>query len=80
MEERVRLLIIVPSTVILFIMCLVALRIEQVAGYYECAKCHHKYVPTYSSVLWAAHFGRTRHMKCPKCHKKSWSKKTINND
>ena len=77
MEENVRLLIIVPSTVMLFIMCLVALRIEQVAGYYECAKCHHKYVPTYSSVLWAAHLGRTRHMKCPECNKRSWQKKVI---
>ena len=51
------------------------IKIEQIAGYYECAKCGHKYVPTYSSVLWAMHMGRTRYMKCPKCHLKSWQKK-----
>ena len=72
-----RLLIIIPATVLLLIMCLAALRIEQVAGYYECAKCHHKYVPIYSSVLWAMHINRTRYMKCPECGKRSWQKKRL---
>ena len=54
-----------------------ALRIEQVAGYYECGKCGHKYVPTYGAVTMAMHMGRTRYMKCPKCGKKSWQKKVI---
>lgn len=77
MEEWIRLLIIITSTIFVFIICFVLLRIEQTAGYYECQKCHHKYVPTYSSVLWAAHINRTRYMKCPKCNKKSWQKKVI---
>jgi len=54
-----------------------ALQIEQTAGYYECQKCHHKYVPKYLSVFWAMHFGRTRYMKCPECGKRSWQKKVI---
>ena len=54
-----------------------ALRIEQTAGYYECAKCHHRYVPSYKSVLMAPHMGRTRRMKCPQCQKRSWQKKTV---
>ena len=53
------------------------LKIEQTAGYYECAKCHHKYVPKYASVFWAMHMGRTRYMKCPECHQRSWNKKVI---
>ena len=77
MSDNARLLIIIPSTVIVLIMSFAALRIEQVAGYYECGKCHHKYVPTYSSVLWAMHINRTRYMKCPKCSKRSWNKKVI---
>ena len=61
-----------------FIVCMAfALRIEQVAGYYECAKCGHKYVPTYGSVNAAMHIGRTRYMKCPECGKRSWQKKVI---
>jgi transcriptional regulator with XRE-family HTH domain/DNA-directed RNA polymerase subunit RPC12/RpoP len=59
-----------------FIICMAfALRIEQVAGYYECRKCWHRYVPSYKAVNLAMHMGRTRYMKCPKCGKKSWQKK-----
>ncbi len=54
-----------------------AIRIEQIAGYYECKNCHYKYVPTYKSVLFAMHINRTRKMKCPKCNKKTWQKKVI---
>ena len=54
-----------------------ALRIEQVAGLYECSNCHHKYVPTYKSVFFAKHINRTRKMRCPKCNKKTWNKKVI---
>lgn len=77
MQYWVRLLIIIPSTIFIFIVCLLLLQIEQTVGYYECQKCHYKYVPTYSSVLWAMHINRTRYMKCPKCNEKSWQKKII---
>lgn len=54
-----------------------SIRIEQTAGYYECAKCGYRYVPSYKSVLTSTHCGRTRHMRCPKCSEKSWQKKVI---
>ncbi len=57
-----------------------AIKIEQKAGYYECSKCGHKHIPTYSSVLWAMHYGRTRYMKCPECSERSWQKKVISKD
>ena len=76
-KESTQVLIIMIATLIIVIMAFVALKIEQVAGYYECRKCHHKYVPTYKSVLWAMHIGRTRYMKCPECSKRSWQKKVI---
>lgn len=61
-----------------FLVCVsFALRIEQVAGYYECANCGNRYIPKYGSVSMAMHAGRTRYMKCPKCGKKSWQKKVI---
>ena len=63
--------------VFIFVIAFCLLKIEQVAGYYECKHCHHKYVPTYQSVLWTQHMGRTRKLKCPKCGKKSWHKKVI---
>ena len=64
-----------------FVVCMLfALKIEQVAGYYECAKCGHRYVPTYGSVNLAMHLGRTRFMKCPACGKRSWQKKVVSRD
>lgn len=56
-----------------------ALKIEQKAGYYECQKCGHRYIPQYNSVFWAMHINRTRYMRCPKCGKRSWQKKVIKN-
>lgn len=54
-----------------------AIKIEQTAGYYECANCRHRYVPSLNSVLWSMHIGRTRYMKCPRCGKRSWQKKFV---
>ena len=54
-----------------------AVKIEQIAGYYKCAVCGHCHVPTFTGVLLAPHMGRTRHMRCPACGKKSWQKKVL---
>ena len=60
--------------------CFYALRFEQVAGYYECRECGHRYVPTYKAVTFAPHTGRTRKMTCPQCGKKSWQKKVLSKE
>ena len=54
-----------------------ALKIEQVAGYYECPLCKHRYVPTFKAMNMAPHMGRTRKMTCPACNRKSWQKKVL---
>ncbi|MBP3799452.1 MAG: helix-turn-helix domain-containing protein [Bacilli bacterium] len=77
MPEWIKLTIIIPDIIIFLIATFFMVSIEQKAGYYECDICHHKYVPTYKSVLFAQHIGRTRKMKCPKCGKKSWQKKVL---
>lgn len=77
MPTVVRGVIIALAFVLLITVCVIALLIEQKAGYYECQKCHHKYVPTYAQVFFAMHYNRTRFMKCPECKKYSWSKKVI---
>ena len=80
LEEWKRLLIIFSGFIPGFIGLFFAMRIEQIAGYYECRKCKHKYVPTYMGVTFAMHYGRTRYMKCPKCNKWSWQKKVVCKD
>ena len=59
---------------------LLALRIEQMAGYYQCKHCKHEYVPDYRTLSFAMHLSRTRYMKCPACGKYSWQKKVIRRD
>ena len=80
MEEWLRILLILIGLAPIVIATPFMLKIEQTAGYYECKHCKHRYVPEYNSVFWAPHMGRTRHMKCPNCHKKSWQKKVLSKD
>ncbi len=77
MEEWVRGLIIAFGIIIFLISMCFDLRIEQIAGYYECKDCHHKFIPTYNQVFFAQHVNRTRKMRCPKCGKKTWCKKVL---
>ena len=77
MADWLRIVLIVTGGIPFAIGIAYAIRIEQTAGYYKCAKCGHRYVPTYSSVLWAMHVNRTRYMRCPECNQKSWQKKVI---
>ena len=76
-SENMFLFIVIISLVYIVVIGSVLLKVEQIAGYYECGKCHNKYIPTYKSANLAPHFGRTRYMKCPKCGKKSWNRKVL---
>ncbi len=80
MEEWKRIVLIVVGLIPCLIGVGFAVKIEQTAGYYKCGKCGHTYVPTFKSVFWATHMGRTRKMKCPKCGIKSWQKKVISKE
>ena len=69
---------LIAAGLIPFAVCMgFAVRIEQKAGYYECAGCGHRYVPDYKSVFLAMHVNRTRYMKCPECGEKSWQRKRV---
>lgn len=76
-ENIYKILLVVLGLILFLVGCVICLRIEQTVGYYECKRCHYRYIPTYSNILYAMHIGRTRYMKCPKCHKYSWNRKVI---
>ena len=72
------MILMISFGVVLFIISItIALIIEQKAGYYECKNCGHRYVPTFLQVLLAPHINRSRYMKCPNCHKRTYNKKVI---
>lgn len=80
MEEWLKILLILIGLVPLLIAMPFMIKVEQTAGYYECAKCGHRYIPEYKRVFLAMHINRTRYMKCPKCNKRSWNKKKISKE
>lgn len=77
MEDWQRILIVFSGFIPAFVGFFFAVKIEQIAGYYECKECGYRYVPTYKAVNLSMHMGRTRYMTCPKCGKKSWQKKKL---
>ena len=76
----VRILLIVFGFLLFFVGIAFSIKIERDAGFYECQNCFNKYIPTYKSVLFSMHYGRTRYMKCPKCGKRTWNKKRLTDD
>ena len=80
MEEWLRIVLILIGFIPVLLATPFMIKIEQTAGYYQCAKCGHRYIPTYKSVFMSMHMGRTRYMRCPKCNQKSWNKKVLNRE
>ena len=72
-----QLVTVLGVCIVFLIPCFYALKLEVSVGAYRCKNCGHEIVPTYSETLWATHRGTTRHLKCPKCNKRTWCKKVI---
>ena len=72
-----QLITIIGICILFLIPCFYALKLEVSVGAYKCKNCGYEIVPTYSEALWAMHRGTTRHLKCPKCNKRTWCKKII---
>ena len=77
MPHWLRVLLIVAGSAMFAVGIGNAVKIEQVAGYYERPNCGYRYIPDYSSVLWAPHVCRTRKMACPACGERGWHKKVL---
>ena len=77
MEDWKRLVLVFSGFIPAIIGVCFTVKIEQVAGYYACQHCGHRYVPTYKAVNLSMHMGRTRYMRCPECGKRSWQKKVL---
>ena len=72
-----QLVAIIGICIVFLIPCFYALKLDVSVGAYKCKNCAHEFVPTYSEALMAMHFGFTRHLKCPKCGKRTWCKKVV---
>ena len=47
-------------------------------GYFECAECHERFIPSVKDYTFGLHTLKKRKLTCPKCGKKTWCSKRIN--
>ena len=80
MEDWLRIVLVFSGFIPAIIGFFFAIRLEQVAGYYACKECGHRYVPAYKAMTFAPHMGTTRFMRCPVCGKKSLQKKVLSKE
>ena len=78
--EWMKAVLIVSALAMALTVGLIAIGIEQKAGYYECGECGCRYIPRYWHTFVSPHMGRTRYMKCPECGKRSWQKKVLESE
>ena len=70
--------VICISTLLLVCICFYGFKLEVDAGYYECKHCHHIFEEkNYLKLLASPHIGTSRYQKCPKCGKRSMTKKVM---
>lgn len=76
-EEIWQAVFVIGLAILFLAPCFYALKLEVSVGAYQCKNCGHEIVPTYTQALNAMHMGTTRHLKCPKCGKRTWCKKVL---
>lgn len=76
-EVILKSILIGVACIILALSLIFSFIIEKETGYYECSKCHTRYMPTYKQLFFSTHMGWTRKLRCPNCGKKSWNKKVM---
>ena len=77
LSEATRIVLIVIGIIILIIGIIPAAILDKDAGYYECKHCGHRFVPSFGSYVMGIHTLTRRHLKCPKCEKRSFCRKRL---
>lgn len=77
MEQWQRSLLIGIGLAVMVGGLFVAAALEWDAGTFECKHCQHRFVPTMGAYIMGMHTLTTRHLRCPKCGKKSWCKRRL---
>ena len=71
-------IILVVLSLIFLIVGLFGLVILDVnIGYFECAECHERFIPSIKDYIFGMHTLKKRKLKCPKCGKKTWCLKRM---
>lgn len=77
LKTSIRVLLIAIAVIVMFGGIFVAAALEMTAGAFECSKCGERFVPTKTAYLMGMHTIMRRHLKCPKCGKRNWCRRTL---
>ena len=77
MEAWLRILLIVIGFIAMSAVILCICFLDNEIGDFECVKCGEHFTPSYGAYIMGMHTITRRHLRCPKCGKKSWCKKTL---
>lgn len=80
LPEPTRIILIVLGFVILIPGLIVTCMLDNDAGSFECKHCGHRFVPSLGAYIMGLHTLTTRHLKCPKCGKRSWCRKRLDKE
>lgn len=54
------------------------IKLDRSVGAYKCQDCGHEFVPSSLEILFTPHLTASSLFKCPKCGKRTWCKKIVN--
>lgn len=72
-----KIILIVLSFIFIFVGLFGLVLLDVNIGYFECAECHERFIPSIKDYVFGMHTLRKRKLKCPICGKKTWCLKRM---
>ena len=72
-----KIILIVLSFIFIFVGLFGLVLLDVNIGYFECAECHERFIPSIKDYVFGMHTFKKRKLKCPKCGKKTWCLKRM---
>lgn len=72
-----KIILIVLSLIFIFVGLFGLVLLDVNIGYFECAECHERFIPSIKDYVFGMHTLKKRKLKCPLCGKKTWCLKRM---
>lgn len=72
-----KIILIVLSFIFIFVGLFGLVLLDVNIGYFECAECHERFIPSIKDYVLGMHTLKKRKLKCPICGKKTWCLKRM---
>ena len=72
-----KIILIVLSFIFIFVGLFGLVLLDVNIGYFECAECHERFIPSIKDYVFGMHTLKKRKLKCPMCGKKTWCLKRM---